>query len=51
MTRKYELVYIVSPEASDEQVTDLHNQVEAMVQRIGVPIMRHVEKDIESLHE
>jgi small subunit ribosomal protein S6 len=35
MTRKYELVYIVSPEASDDQVTDLHNQVDAIVQRIG----------------
>ena len=35
MTRKYELVYIVSPEASDDQVTDLHNQVEAIVQRVG----------------
>jgi len=35
MTRKYELVYVVSPEASDDQVTDLHNQVEAIVQRIG----------------
>jgi len=33
MTRKYELVYVVSPEASDDQVTDLHNQVEAIVQR------------------
>ena len=35
MTRKYELVYVVSPEASDDQVTDLHTQVEALVQRIG----------------
>ena len=35
MTRKYELVYVVSPEASDDQVTDLHTQVEAIVQRIG----------------
>jgi small subunit ribosomal protein S6 len=35
MTRKYELVYIVSPEATEEQVTDLHTQVEAIVQRIG----------------
>ena len=35
MTRKYELVYIVSPEASDDQVADLHTQVEAIVQRIG----------------
>ncbi len=35
MSRKYELVYVVSPEASDEQVADLHTQVEAIVQRIG----------------
>jgi small subunit ribosomal protein S6 len=35
MNRKYELVYVVSPEATDEQVTDLHNQVEQIVQRIG----------------
>jgi small subunit ribosomal protein S6 len=35
MNRKYELVYVVSPEASDQQVTDLHTQVEATVQRMG----------------
>ena len=35
MNRKYELVYVVSPEASDEQVTDLHNQVAAIVARMG----------------
>jgi small subunit ribosomal protein S6 len=35
MTRKYELVYVVSPDATDEQVTDLHTQVEAIVQRMG----------------
>ena len=35
MNRKYELVYVVSPEASDEQVTDLHTQVEATVQRMN----------------
>jgi small subunit ribosomal protein S6 len=35
MNRKYELVYVVSPDATDDQVTDLHNQVEAIVQRIG----------------
>jgi small subunit ribosomal protein S6 len=35
MTRKYELVYIVSPDATDEQVADLHKQVEAIVQRMG----------------
>jgi small subunit ribosomal protein S6 len=35
MNRKYELVYVVSPEASDDQVADLHTQVEATVQRMG----------------
>ena len=35
MNRKYELVYVVSPVATEEQVTDLHTQVEAIAQRIG----------------
>ena len=35
MKRKYELVYVVSPDASDEQVADLHTQVDAIVQRMG----------------
>jgi len=35
MNRKYELVYVVSPEASDEQVGDLHTQVDAIVKRMG----------------
>jgi small subunit ribosomal protein S6 len=35
MNRKYELVYVVSPDATEEQVTDLHNQVDAIVQRMG----------------
>ena len=35
MNRKYELVYIVSPDATEEQVTDLHTQVDAIVQRMG----------------
>jgi small subunit ribosomal protein S6 len=35
MNRKYELVYVVSPEATDEQVADLHTQVAAIVERIG----------------
>jgi small subunit ribosomal protein S6 len=35
MKRKYELVYVVSPEATDEQVADLHKQVEAIVQRMN----------------
>ena len=29
--RQYELIYIVSPETSDEGVADLHNQVEGIV--------------------
>lgn len=35
MPRKYELVYVVSPEATDAQVTDLHTQVEQITQRLG----------------
>ena len=35
MNRKYELVYLVSPEASDEEVADLHTQVDGIVQRLG----------------
>lgn len=35
MNRKYELVYIVSPEAADDQVADLHTQVDAIVSRMG----------------
>jgi small subunit ribosomal protein S6 len=35
MKRKYELVYIASPDASEEQVNDLHAQVDAIVQRMG----------------
>jgi small subunit ribosomal protein S6 len=35
MNRKYELVYIASPDATDEQVTELHTQVEGIVQRMG----------------
>jgi small subunit ribosomal protein S6 len=34
MKRKYELVYVVSPDATDDQITDLHAQVEAIVQRM-----------------
>ena len=35
MNRKYELVYVVSPEATDEQVAELHTQVESIVQRLN----------------
>jgi len=35
MKRTYELVYVVSPDATDDQVADLHTQVDAIVQRMG----------------
>ena len=35
MARKYELVYVVSPEATDTQVADLHTQVEQIAERLG----------------
>ena len=35
MNRKYELVYVVSPDASDDQVNELHTQVEGIIQRMG----------------
>jgi len=33
--RQYELVYIVRPEASDQEVADLHTQIEQIVQRFN----------------
>ena len=35
MNRKYELVYIVSPDATEDQVAELHTEVDAIVQRLG----------------
>ena len=35
MNRKYELVYVVSPEATDDQLSELHAQVEGIVQRLN----------------
>jgi small subunit ribosomal protein S6 len=35
MNRRYELVYVVSPEANDEQINALHTQVESIVQRLN----------------
>jgi small subunit ribosomal protein S6 len=34
-TRQYEVVYIMTPDASEDVVADLHKQVEAIVQRFG----------------
>lgn len=38
--RQYELVYIVSPDATEQDVTDLHAQVEAIVARLGGEMLR-----------
>ncbi len=34
-TRQYELVYIVTPDATEQEVTDLHTQIEQIVQRFN----------------
>jgi small subunit ribosomal protein S6 len=34
-TRQYEFIYIVSPDASEQQVADLHALVEGVVSRFG----------------
>ncbi|MBM3778492.1 MAG: 30S ribosomal protein S6 [Acidimicrobiia bacterium] len=36
MERRYELAYVVSPDATDEQVTEIHGQVAAIIERMGV---------------
>src|SRR6185295_491416 len=33
--RQYELVYIVTPEATDQEITDLHGQIEQIIQRFN----------------
>jgi small subunit ribosomal protein S6 len=38
--RQYELVYILPPDVTEQQVTDLHAQLEAVVSRIGGQIER-----------
>ena len=35
MNRKYELVYVVSPDASDDQIAALHTQIEEVTTRLG----------------
>jgi len=38
--RQYELVYIVAPEATDEQVADLHTQVETLIKRFDAELAK-----------
>ena len=35
MDRTYELVYVVSPDATDNQVAEIHTQVDSVAQRTG----------------
>jgi small subunit ribosomal protein S6 len=39
-SRQYELVYVVSPQASEQEVTDLHTQIEATVTRFGAQLAK-----------
>jgi len=34
-SRQYELVYIVTPEATEQEIADLHTQIEQIVQRFN----------------
>src|SRR6476646_7825386 len=34
-SRQYELVYIITPEATDQEIADLHTQIEQIVQRFN----------------
>ena len=36
--RQYELVYIVTPEASEQDIADLHTQIEQIVQRFNATL-------------
>jgi len=36
--RQYELVYLVTPDASEQEVTDLHTQIEQIVQRFNATL-------------
>lgn len=38
--RQYELVYIVSPDATDQDIADLHTQVESIIGRLGGEMIR-----------
>jgi small subunit ribosomal protein S6 len=33
--RQYELVYLITPDATEEQVSDVHTQVVAIIERLG----------------
>ena len=37
-SRLYELVYLITPDATEQEVADLHTQIEQIVQRFGATI-------------
>ena len=37
-TRQYELVYLITPDASEQEVADLHAQIEQIVQRFSATL-------------
>jgi small subunit ribosomal protein S6 len=39
--RQYELVYILPPDSTDQQVTELHTQIEAVVSRMHGHVEKH----------
>jgi small subunit ribosomal protein S6 len=39
-TRQYELVYVVSPDATEQEVTDLHTQIESIVARFNAELAK-----------
>lgn len=39
-SRQYELVYIVSPDATDQEIADLHTQVETIVARFNAELAK-----------
>jgi small subunit ribosomal protein S6 len=39
-TRQYELVYVVSPSASEQDLADLHAQIESIVGRYGATLAK-----------
>ena len=41
VSRQYELVYILPPDTTEQQVTDLHGQLEQVVARMNGAIERH----------
>ena len=42
-SRQHELVYLITPEASEQEVADLHTQIEQIVQRFSGNVLDKTE--------